>query len=294
MIRIGLTPREKLTEIAAALDGRDAGKVVFCSPAKFAFDASSLGVPTEWIDWPEIIMYRTFYRLLQEIDQRTLVVVNECLRTQNRYDLTYNCIRHFLRQAGHVAVFQWLPCIDTMQDFMTLFDFATGSRYKRERYAPGDLPEAVDLRIEPRAPRFVPLPVRCAPDVHARYAEQRAALFAGLGARDPHTLPRQLHLLSGPCKRLHLAPMTWHVARNARLGRELIATYGERDFPHAPYRVVEWPHDFIDFADFACLAGQADFEALVADTPADQWYMQRYAQWAQRIADGIADLRPGA
>jgi hypothetical protein len=61
----------------------------------------------EFIEYNELIECRTFYRLLQEIDQRTLVVLNECLRNQNRYDLTFNCIRHFLRQTSHHLIFQY-------------------------------------------------------------------------------------------------------------------------------------------------------------------------------------------
>ena len=71
----------------------------------------------------EIIQYKFYYRLLQEIGKDTLLVVNECLRMQNRYDLTYNCLRLFLQQTPHALVFQYLPIIDTIADFMVLFDF---------------------------------------------------------------------------------------------------------------------------------------------------------------------------
>ena len=61
----------------------------------------------EFIEWADIIEYRYYYRLLQEIGSKTLVVVNECLRTQARHDLTYNCMRLFLNQTDHRLIFQY-------------------------------------------------------------------------------------------------------------------------------------------------------------------------------------------
>ena len=41
----------------------------------------------EHVKFSDTIMYKYFYRLLQEINTQSLVVLNECLRKQNRYDL---------------------------------------------------------------------------------------------------------------------------------------------------------------------------------------------------------------
>jgi hypothetical protein len=106
-------------------------KVFILTPANF-----SLACPFanhETIEWAVIIQYKFFYRLLQEINQRTLAVVNERLSTQNRYDLTYSCIRHFLTQSSHQIVFQHLPLIDSIEDFMVLLDSEARSRWKREQ-----------------------------------------------------------------------------------------------------------------------------------------------------------------
>lgn len=292
MIFLGMTPEQKTEQIKKFCAGKDIKKIIVCSPSKFDFviDASS---PVQFVDWPEIIMYRTFYPLLQEIDSRTLVVVNECLRTQDRYDLTYNCIRHYLNQAGHILVFQWLPLIDEMQDFMALFDFATSSRWKRERFDV-DLLENVAVNAIDRTPRFDFRWAPVDPRAQYTYTVEREKMFANIGPKDPHTIPRNLYLIGGKSK-LALVPQDgWSVGRNNRLKISSMATFKEVGYQNAPYTVFEFPHNFIDFVDFAALSGQTEFCVLGADLKIDRWYASRYQQWTERIADGIANLRSWA
>jgi hypothetical protein len=290
VIHLGLRPADKAGLIAQHARQHDLKKIVVCSPERFRFDLPDLPCPVQWVDWPEIIMYRTFYPLLQEIDQRTLVVVNECLRTQDRYDLTYNCIRHYLNQAGHVRVFQWFPCIDTMQDFMTLFDFATGSRWKR---TPWDIdpPEPVALQITERTPVIIPVPVPTDARLRAAYDAERTKLFAGLGAKDPHTLPRNLYMVGAKARAAHAPPFTALLGRNTKTGA---APYKADRYADPPYTVLDLPHNLIDLADVSALTGQTHFNVLACDLKADRWYSERATQWAQRIADGYADLRSWA
>lgn len=289
MIHLGLTPEQKVARIADYCRQHDIQKTVILSPAKFAL---ACDLPnTEQVEWAEIILYRFFYRLLQEIDGRTLVVVNECLRTQNRYDLTYNCIRHYLNQAGHQLVFQWLPLIDDLQDFMILFDFDTRSRWKRERFD-SDLLAECTLEVSPHAPRLQALPVATDAKTQAAYAANKAKLLSELGNRDPHTLPRNLYLMSGRSKLPHVEPGRWYVGRNNRFKLAQAQTYKEVTYPNAPYTVFELPHNFIDFADFMSLSGQEEVPVLVADLKVDHWYFERYNQWARRIEDGYSSLQP--
>ena len=281
MIKIGLDIPAKQTAIKAQVQRHGITRVVMCSPQRFAFE---LPVAGETVDWPEIIMYRTFYRLLREIDENSLVVVNECLRSQNRYDLTYNCIRHYLNRAGHVLVFQWLPVIDAADDFMILFDFVTGSRWKRERFDEDLLHEA-KIAVVDRRPVISGLDVETDAAAMAEYAMEKDKLFRTLGSKDPHTIPRTLHLLSGRAKLRHMWPERWYIGRNQRFKRDNLQTYRDAAYPHVPYTVFEWPHNFIDFADFLCLSGQTEIAALTSGLPVDQWYLERYRQWSWRVAD---------
>ena len=291
MILLGLTPEEKRRAILDYAQRHEIQHIVMLAPAKFAFPAPV----TETVDWPEIIMYRTFYRLLQEIGPQSLVVVNECLRTQNRYDLTYNCIRHFLNQAGHQLIFQWLPLIETLEDFMILFDFDTGSRWKRERFDPDLLAECT-LQMTQRPPQLSAIPCPTDAKLRTDYQREKQKLLDGIGNKDPHTIPRNLYLMSGKARMQRIDAFAgWSIGRNNRFKMERWrtykeATYPEATYPEAPYTVFEFPHNFIDFADFMALSQQTELPVLVADLPVDQWYMTRYQQWAQRIEDGYASL----
>lgn len=291
MIFLGLDDAAKQREIARYCAERNVRKVVIFSPARFrpAFD---LSVPVEHIEWAEIIQYKHYYRLLQEIDGSTLLVVNECLRTQNRNELTYNCLRLFLQQADHQLVFQYLPLIDTWADFAILFDFDTKSRWKREPIGPELLREAkVSVAAPPLELRAIPVEVDA--KTRAAYAREKAQLLdevRGDVTKDPHNIPRNLYLAGGRAKLARVADGRACVGRNNRFKLPGLATYAEATYPSAPYVVVELPHNFIEFASFLALSRQASLDVLVADLPVDRWYFERYEAWLGRLRDAYATL----
>ena len=88
----------------------------------------------ENIKFSDTIMYKYFYRLLQEINKNSLIVLNECLRKQNRYDLTYNCIRRYVLQTNHRIIFNYYPIISQEQDFMILYDMIQNNPFLKEQY----------------------------------------------------------------------------------------------------------------------------------------------------------------
>ena len=79
-------------------------------------------------------MYKYFYRLLQEINKNSLIVLNECLKKQNRYDLTYNCIRRYILQTNHRIIFNYYPIIREEKDFMILYDMLQNNPFLKEKY----------------------------------------------------------------------------------------------------------------------------------------------------------------
>jgi len=190
----------------------------------------------EHVPYSEVIMYRTFYPLLQKIDKDTLVVVNECLRNQNRYDLAYNCIRNYLNQTPHALVFQQLPQIDSQEDFMILFDFATQSRWKRIHFDPDLVAANTEVDVRPLPITFTRIPVPTSRATRDRYEVEKVRLFSALGAGDPHVLPRNLYLVGGRDKLgwieaagqpglFDAGSPTNYVGRNSRLNRPNIVTY---------------------------------------------------------------------
>ena len=300
MIRLGLDSAEKHGLATQYTASRRIQHIVWIAPNE---PAAYIG---EWIAYKEVIMYRTFYRLLQEIDGNTLVVIDECLRTQNRYCLEYNCIRQYLNQAGHVIVFQYLPLIDTADDFMILFDFATRSRWKREKFNPELLGET-DICVRAIPITFKDITVPTSERTRQRYQRQRSKLFEEVSnsTRDPHIIPRQLHLIGGVDKLAYIksneqpqlnlfsdsAESRHYVARNRRLKHPTITTFDDIDGV-GHYTLIDLPHRFIDFTDFLDTTRQTTIDVLVTDLKVDRWYFDRYQQWQERLNATYTNLRP--
>jgi len=297
VIHIGYDEDAKRQTIAAYCQSHDIRRVVVIS-----HDKCPLPIPdTDQVKYSDVIMYVTFYRLLQEIDRQTLVVVNECLRTQNRHDLAYNCVRNYLNQTDHQLIFQWLPQIDEKEDFMILFDFATKSRWKRRHFDIDLILDNAEVKLQPRLPTFNRVDVATTAPTRTRYHAERDKLFANLGTKDPHTLPRNLYLIGGKDKLAHIDSQEnslfgaesarYYVARNQRLKRANIITYEDANAESAPYTAIELPHRFIDFSDFLWASRQTRTGVLVADLKVDEWYFNRYTEWSQRIHATCASLQ---
>lgn len=291
MIILGARPDEKAARIAEYVaTHKITRRVIVISPKKYDFPLP-LPVEVQWVDWPDIIRYRVYFPLLQYIDGDTLVVVNECLRSKQRQgELHYNCVRHYLQQAGHQLVFQHLPIIDEVSDFATLFDFDTKSRWKRIPFRELPLQEA-QVVVHEVPLELVPVPVPTDRATQAAYAQEKERLFAELGSRDPHTLPRNLYLIGGKSKARVIEPGRAYVGRNARLKIPGLTTFQEDAFPQAPYVVVELPHGHLDLIDFLALSGQTRLEVLTADLKVDAWYIERTRKWMQEVRDAYAALR---
>ena len=301
MICLGYSTTERLAAVAAYRAAHDIRRVFVIAPAQFP-----LAVPdAEAVAYNDVIMYTTYYRLLQEIDATTLIVLHECLRTQNRYDLAYNCIRNYLNQTSHQLVFQTLPQIDTADDFMILFDFDTRSRWKRRPFDPALIREHGQVCVRALPLSFGRIDVPTSAATKRRYERERERRFAELGARDPHTLPRNLHLVGGRDKLAWIEtraaggqmalfgaePPRRYVARNQRLGRrDDIDTYEMATAERAPYTLIDCPHRFLDYCDFVTRTRQAHADVLVADLKVDNWYYDRLAGWGERSHATYADL----
>lgn len=291
VICVGYSDDEKRAEIARAVAASGVERVIVLHGARFPL-ALDLPVPCEAHTWEDegLIRYTVFYRLLREVDDRTLIVVNELLRSQDRHALDYNCVRNYLQQTKHALVFQRVPIIDTLDDFGVLFDFATRSRWKREKVTPALLRE-VELRVRPFTPTLTALPVAVDGKTHDAYAREKAKLLAEIGLRDPHTIPRTLHLMGGKAKARHVVEGARYVGRNNRLALPALDTYREAAPDRAPYTAFEFCHGFLDFADFVSATGQTDVRALVSDLKVDGWYFDRFEQWCGRVRDACAVLR---
>lgn len=297
MIYIGYTEQQKNEIIFAYVRKHNIRKTFTISPKKFPLVTE---FETDDIEYIHLIDYPVFYRLLQEIDDSTLIVVSECLRTQDRYCLHYNCIRHFLNQTSHQLIFNQLPQIDTQEDFMVLFDFDTQSKWKREKFDTELIHNNSQVFVSDPRIKFNEVSITCSDKTKLKYEQNRKKLFDTLGVRDPHILPRRLYLIPGNDKKLYAdtcnTPLfsgtgntQFFIARNQRLKSKYIDSYNSFD-KDRNYTILEFQHRFIDFADFMRDALQFEFDVVTTDLKVDQWYFDRYTEWGNRINETCASL----
>jgi hypothetical protein len=295
MIYLGLGTAAKLEVVRQYCRDHGIKRVVVLCPPKFRLDLGE-EIPHEVVLWGEtgigprneIVQYRVYYRLVQEIDHSTLLVVHECLRTQNRNDLTYNCIRQFLMQTHHKLIFQYLPFIDGIEDFMTLFDFDTRSQWKREPFA-RELVANATVIINPVVPLFQEIKLETTAQQKSAYQKKKAELIDNIGLKDPHTIPRNLYLTTGKTKLVAVEPDTQYVGRNNRFKLPNLTTYRD-DLMGDRYTVFEFCHNHLEFNDFLATTRQTIVPVITTDLKVDQWYLQRYRDWADRLNNAIAQI----
>lgn len=282
MIRIGLREEQKKREIQKYINNHNVESVIVFSPKKFFLDLPELdGVPIRQIEYDEVIMYRTFYPLLEEIGKTHLLVVNEFMRKTNRVDLTYNCLRHYLNQCGHQIIFEYFPFISKPADFMTLLDFDTQSIHKGFGFEWPMLQET-DLLCQNQNLTFnienVPIP----DGAEEEYKNKRDELFDNLGRRDPDIVPRELHLFTGKWKKAALSSDKQYVARNSRIKQSNITTYPKAERGKR-YISIDLPHRRLDMNDFLRRTGQTDIQYLSTGLSVDRVYIQDLEDWLKEL-----------
>lgn len=278
MICLGYDINQKNAEILKYLKINEIKKIYVFNPEKFTehFSANA-----EYISYKNIIEYEYFYRLLQEIDKNSLIIINECLRTQNRNDLTYNCLRHYINQAGHILIFQYLPFISDIEDFMILFDFDTKSEWKRSKFDQSLIINS-KIKINKIEINFHEDKVITSNTLKVKYELEKDNLLSNLGLKDPHTLPRNLYLFTGKPKLQKIRLPRFYIGRNNRFKLNNLITYKD-EIIEKKYDIFEFPHNFIDFVDFLYLSKQKEFNVITTDIKIDEWYFNRYTEWVDSL-----------
>lgn len=281
MIYLGFNNKQEI--INNYIQQNNIQKIFILSPKKFYFNYDK-----EFIEWNQIIMYKTFYRLLQEINKNTLIIINECLRKQNRYDLTYNCIRHFLNQTNHQIIFQYLPIIEKFEDFFILFDFDTKTRWKGKKDK--ELLKEINIKKNIISIELNKIEIKTDNKIKQKYNEEKEKLINNIGLKEPDTIPRNLYLLSGKYKLNEINQDNlfcynknkWYVGRNNRFKIKNFQTFKEEKYKEK-YIIFELCHNFIDFIDFLNLSKQTKFDILISDLKVDNWYFERYNNWIKEL-----------
>lgn len=280
MIRLGLGERQKQQLVAGYVE-RNGIKKVFCFYFKRFPLRLAPGCEVEHVEYSDIIMYKFFYRLLEEIGPDSLVVINECMRTQNRSELTYNCAHHYLGQTPHRIIFEHFPIIEDKQDFMILLDFENKGKFKGKSFDYVYLQQE-DIQAVPRKVKMNIVPVETTDADRTRYEKRKETLFANLGDKDPDTIPRALQLLTGDIKKRALEPKKVYVARNKRMKMDNVLSYQEIA-GRGKYAIIDTHFRRLDFNDFLKVTGVGRFDYLSTTLPIDTYITTEFAKWKARV-----------
>jgi hypothetical protein len=280
MIRIGLNQRDKQKVINNYLEAHDIKKI-FCFYFKKFPVKYNVQTEIEYIEYADIEMYKYFYRLLEEIDSSSLIVIDECMRTQNRSELIYNCAHHYLNQTPHKIIFEHFPIINDKNDFMILFDFENKGKYKGKSFDYVFLQQE-DIKIKPHRVKMDIVPVEISESDKAKYETKKEALFAGLGDKDPDIIPRTLQLVAGDLKRQAIKPDMQYVARNKRFKLDNVFSYDDIS-GRGNYIVIDTHYRRLNMNDFIKTTGMTTIKYLCTTLSIDNVIIKEFAEWKARL-----------
>ncbi|MDD5486378.1 MAG: hypothetical protein PHW65_02335 [Dehalococcoidales bacterium] len=282
MIRIGLGERQKQKVVSEYLNGHKIKKI-FCFYFKKFPIKLNVSCDIEYIEYADIEMYKFFYRLLEEIDESSLIIINECLRTQNRSELIYNCAHHYLNQTPHRIVFEFFPIIESRQDFMILLDFENKGKYKGKGFDYVYL-QNEDIKVKPFKIKLETIPVEITDKDRERYEKKKEQLFANLGEKDPDTIPRNLQLLAGDMKKKAIETNKLYIARNKRFKMENVLSYQEIETKNTKvdYIVIDMHYRRLNMNDFLKTAGMNKIKYLCTTLPIDNVIVTEFTKWKAR------------
>lgn len=277
MFYLGNWDKQKI--ITHYIENNDVRKVLVVHSQRLKQEYD-IPVPHEYIEYHQTIMYKNYYRLLQWIDKFTLIITDNILMTQQRYQLEYNCINNYINQTPHRLVFNYLPFIEDKDDFMILLDFYNKNLYKGEPFRWEYLKD-VNLFIKPVHLNFNFIDTPISDKDKATYEAKKEKMFDEIGLRDPDTIPRNLAILAGDFRKAKVDPGKKYTCRNARCKSLSTTTYKEDELN----TIFDFPIKRTEFIELLSLTKQTDIDVVTSELTVDQHYKKDYLAWRDRLEE---------
>lgn len=277
MFYIGDWDRQKI--ITHYIENNDVRKVLVIHSERLKQEYD-IPLPHEYIEYHQTIMYKNYYRLLQWIDKYTLIITDNILVTQNRYQLDYNCINNFINQTPQRLVFNYLPFIEDKDDFMILLDFYNKNLYKGEPFR-WDYFKDVNLHIKPVHLNFNFIDIPMTEKDVETYEKKKNELFEDIGLRDPDTIPRNLAILAGDLRKAKVDRDGKYTVRNARC-KNLNTTLYKQDELNT---IFDFPTKRTEFIDLLTLSKKTTIDVVTSELSIDKYYKNDYLAWRDRMEE---------
>ena len=281
MIRIGLNEEQKRYEIKKYVEKSGVKNVIVFSPEKMFMELPELDIPIRQIEYKDIEMYITFYKLLEEIDDSYLLVANELMRDRKRSCLIHNCYAKYTNQTSHRMVFNYFPIIENKDDIMILIDFSNSQQHKGFGLSSINLKE-YDIQCIRKNIRLSVTDILLPQGAENEYKAEKERLFNELGNKDPDTIPRNLHVWTGKFKKAFLENSKTYIARNKRFNKTNVEVY-KNAVPGKNYTIVDMPCRRLEFNDFLRATGQEELRYLSAGLGVDKVYIAELEEWIKEV-----------
>lgn len=270
------------------IDDHDIKKVlvVFSKETKTNYDFS---IPIEEVEYHDAIEYVYYYHLLEYVDKWTLVVIDNCLKDKHRNALENNCINTISNNSPHHLVFNYLPIVNDITDFMVLMDFNEKARHHIEQFRPNMICED-DVMVKEVPMSFDFIEIEVDDKDFAKYEKKKKSLFDGLGRTgDPDVVPNNLSLLAGDVRasRMDLTDGIY-LARNQRFKSENVKTYKDMIMG----RIIDFPIKRMELVNLITNTKQTDIEVTTSKLKIDVWKKNDYNNWTKKLVEfyGYANL----
>ena len=285
MIRIGFGQKQKQKIITDYISEHPNLNKVYCFYFKHFKYEYNIPVDVEYIEYEDIEKYKFFYRLLEEIDDNKLIIIDELMRTQNRHELIYNCAHHYLNQTPHRIIFEYFPIIEDKEDFMILLNFEDKTRFHGKSFDYLYL-QTEDIIMYPRKIKLNIINIDTTDAEKDKYEKYKEKLFDNLGNKHPDTIPRNLQILAGDFKKKAIEHDKIYIARNKRFNLENVYVYEKiiRDKIKNTDCIIIDPHyRKLNFNDFLKTTGITKINYLSTDLSVDNVFTSEFAMWKGRL-----------
>lgn len=232
----------------------------------------------EYIEYDDIIMYKYFYRLLEEIDNDTLIVVENCVR-KDTADLTHNCLKHYLNQTQNRIILEDLP-----DRLMLMFDLNTPGKFKGMSYDE-EMLQTEDISAVVHGVHMNIECTRVTTDKEKqKYEAEKNKLFDNLGSKDPDTVPRALQLFAGNFKKDLIEPNRIYIARNQRFKKDNVLSYQSPDIVQGI--VIDTNPSRLHMIDYLSNTNSLDsFQYIMTDLSIDKYIEKDWQEYEERMND---------
>lgn len=269
MIYLGFNNEEKTEIINNQINNNDYDRIYFITHEKFNLDIDNVEVVT----YKDIIKYAYYYRIIENTTQKTLIILNELLRDKNRNNLTFNCVRTFLNNTNNILVFNYLPIIETRNDFCSLFDFSTQNRFKYSKFDELDFSET-EIICKPKRLLFNFLVYEIDMFAQESYTEYKDKLFSSFDKKDTDIIPRDLQIFASKFKEKAIVPNKKYMLRNKRIKKDNIYTYRDCVEPDE-YIIFDIPFNNLDFCDFLYFSNQMKIDIITTELAVDNFFKNK-------------------